>query len=83
MNAQEALEIIKNELPFTSGVIEEALDLVENCVSKQIPIKPKLDNDNGICETEYCPVCSRKLFPNEHHCKCGQALDWSRSEDRR
>ena len=30
MKYQEALEIIKDELPFTSGVIEEALGLVEN-----------------------------------------------------
>lgn len=29
MNAQKALEIIKDELPFTSGVIEEALGLVK------------------------------------------------------
>ena len=46
-------------------------------LEKQIPEKPKLDNDNGIYETEHCPNCNRKLFPNEHHCRCGQALDWS------
>lgn len=80
MKYEEALEIIKDELPFTSGVIEEALDLVENCVNKQIPEKPKLYNDNGIYETEHCPNCNRKLFPNEHHCGCGQALDWSDTE---
>ena len=77
MNAQEALEIIKDELQFTSGVIEDALGLVKHCVNKQIPKKPKLDNDNGIYETEHCPNCNRQLFPNEHHCRCGQALDWS------
>lgn len=58
---------------FEIGVAIEALD-------KQIPEKPKLDNDNGIYETEHCPNCNRKLFPNEHHCKCGQALDWSDTE---
>ncbi len=36
--------------------------------------------DNGIYETEHCPNCNRKLFPKEHHCKCGQALDWSDTE---
>ena len=46
-------------------------------LEKQIPKKPGVDNDNGIYETEHCPNCNRQLFPNEHHCRCGQALDWS------
>ena len=54
-----------------------ALTIAVEALEKQIPKKPKLDNDNGIYETEHCPNCNRKLFPNEHHCKCGQALDWS------
>lgn len=58
-------------------VCDEALGLAVEALEKQIPKKPKLDNDNGIYETEHCPNCNRKLFPNEHHCKCGQALDWS------
>lgn len=46
-------------------------------LEKQIPKKPKMDNDNGMYEIEVCPYCMRKLFPYEHHCKCGQAIDWS------
>lgn len=80
MTDKEAMELIEYELPFTSGIIEEALETIKICVDKQIPKKPKLDNDNGIYETEHCPNCNRKLFPNEHHCKCGQALDWSDTE---
>lgn len=65
--------VVGDEETMTMKLAVEALE-------KQIPKKPKMDNDNGIYETEHCPNCNRKLFPNEHHCKCGQALDWSDSE---
>lgn len=48
-------------------------------LEKQIPKKPYMDNENGIYEQECCPTCNRHLFPNEHHCRCGQAIDWSES----
>ena len=51
--------------------------MIDAAIEKQIPKKPKMDNDNGIYEVEVCPYCMRRLFPYEHHCKCGQALDWS------
>ena len=75
----EALETIKYEVNEEGhcGYIEDELRLAMTALEKQIPQKPKLDNDNGIYETEHCPNCNRKLFPNEHHCRCGQALDWS------
>lgn len=86
MKYQEALEIIKDELPFTSGVIEEALGLVEKCVNKQIPKKVILgyDEQDSIC----CPNCKRELMSMDWHdhwkcnyCEvCGQALDWSDTE---
>lgn len=52
----------------------------EELIEKQIPKKPYIDNDNGVYEKEYCPACYRSLFPNDSHCKCGQAIDWSESE---
>ena len=33
MTIQEALEIIKNEMPYESGVINKALSIVENVVN--------------------------------------------------
>lgn len=39
MTIQEAFEIIKNEMPYESGVINEALKMVEGAVGKQIPKK--------------------------------------------
>lgn len=47
---------------------------------KQIPTKPYKDNENGIYEKDCCPTCHRILFPNDHHCRCGQSIDWSEEE---
>lgn len=37
MTIQKALEIVKNEMPYKSDVINKALNMVENAVEKQIP----------------------------------------------
>ncbi len=86
MKYQEALEIIKDELPSTSGIIEEALGLVEKCVNKQTLKKVILgyDEQDLIC----CPNCKRELMSMDwydhfkcNYCEiCGQALDWSDTE---
>lgn len=82
MNIKEAFEIIKNELPLTSGAVEEALNLVETAVDKQIPKQP--------CKSEggqfyICPNCNKLVRRNEQShgwrnipfCKwCGQAWLW-------
>lgn len=79
MTYEEAIEILQEERDYAQfpKYAREAIKIATSAIKKQIPEKPKLDNDNGIYETEHCPNCNRKLFPNEHHCKCGQALDWS------
>ena len=46
-------------------------------LEKQIPKKPYQDNENGVHEKDYCPTCHRSLFPYDHHCRCGQAIDWT------
>ena len=55
---------------------EEACLLACKALEKQIPKKPYKDNENGVYEKEHCPSCHRSLFPNDHHCECGQAIDW-------
>lgn len=88
MKAKKALKIIEQNLevaihdsdgdnPKYEQEQISALKLAVEALEMQIPKKPYLDNDNGIYETEHCPLCNRKLFPDEHHCKCGQAIDWS------
>lgn len=78
INEAEAIECLKINKP-TSGymMLQEAVDMAIQALEKQIPKKPYKDNENGIYEKEYCPICHRSLFPNDHHCICGQAIDWS------
>ena len=84
MTPQEAILRIKNHIEVHSRKekhfaikITEALKMAIEALEKQIPKKPYSDNDNGIYEKDCCPTCHRSLFPNDHHCRCGQALDWS------
>ena len=60
--------------------VEEACLLACKALEKQIPKKPYKDNENGVYEKEHCPSCHRSLFPNDHHCECGQAIDCEVSE---
>lgn len=58
----------------------EACNMAIEALEKQIPKKPYNDNENGVYKKEYCSTCHRSLFPNDSHCKCGQAIDWSEEE---
>lgn len=69
---------------------EETFEMVKAAVEKQTP--KKVVKKNPICYSKtkagqesyaydyHCPVCDTKLKTNEHHCPCGQALDWSDTE---
>ena len=80
MTESEAIKELHGIRP-RGGIIPqkraEAIDMAINALEKQIAKKPYKDNENGIYEKEYCPICNRSLFPNDHHCICGQAIDWS------
>lgn len=65
--------------------IDEILKLnkiVCEALEKQVPKKP-IDN----IEREWfeCPTCGRVIVTyhagERHHCKCGQAIDWSNEYD--
>lgn len=87
MTIQEAFEIIKDEIPYESGVINEALKMVEGAVGKQIPRKPDYEGDGYdedgylIYDTWICPNCGKHYevdYDDYNFCpECGQALDWS------
>ena len=62
------------------GEQKEAFQMAIQALEKQMPKKPYKDNENGIYEKEYCPICNRSLFSNDRHCICGQAIDWSDEE---
>ena len=74
----ECLKINKSTSVYM--MLQEAVDMAIQALEKHIPKKPYKDNENGIYEKEYCPICHRSLFPNDHHCICGQAIDWSDEE---
>lgn len=52
-----------------------ARELAISALEKQIPKKPiwNKNNESRCC----CPNCEEELYVENHHCKCGQALDWS------
>lgn len=91
MTYQEAFERIKNEMPYESGVINEALSMVENALEKQIPkkLKPRGEFDpSGQYKRFCCPRCNKWQYTKvdgrivaeimSAYCpSCGQALDWS------
>lgn len=65
----------------SSFAINTAVDALE----KQIPKKPKVEiyiyprgytdaRDNS--DDLLCPCCGESLMEDDHHCKCGQAIDW-------
>lgn len=87
MTIQRAFEIIKDEMPYESGVINEALKMVEGAVGKQIPRKPDIwgdgvdDDGDLIYDSWACPCCHEEYelgYDEYEHCpNCGQAIDGS------
>ena len=71
-----ALNAVCSQKDFYDAEFESALALAIDALKRQIPRKPDKDNENGVYEKEHCPSCHRSLFPNDHHCECGQAIDW-------
>ena len=67
-----------------------ARELAISALEKQIPKKPIKKNPVCYAKTKdgqeyfafdyFCPNCSEKIKLSEHHCICGQALDWSDTE---
>ena len=49
--------------------------IVSKALKKQIPKKPSQDSI-GLYYFPTCPNCHKELESYDHHCECGQALDW-------
>lgn len=86
MTPERALEIIKDELTVESGIINEALKIIENAVEKQIP--KKAEHEDGVWSI--CPNCGGSVCNDTEHavnkevsyCEhCGQAIDWSENNE--
>lgn len=71
--------------------LSEAFDMAVDAMKKQIPVKPVKSKDPryGMGYEYYdweCPTCGGFLAPEparsgDHHCKCGQAIDWEVESD--
>lgn len=88
MEIKRALEIIEEEMPFTSGVIEEALDTIRDFVAKQTPEKVMPSCYSSTVKR--CPRCGEITLDsgkyngviNAYCTRCGQRLDWSDNLER-
>ena len=82
------------ECQESKQMLEQLIDEHFELVEKATPKKPiyKAFDDNGfgkIIPTEaYCPICGYEFefgSWNEranHHCECGQAIDWSKEDEK-
>lgn len=75
--AEQARNDLERYLLRNEPCAYKAIALAMQALEKQMPKKPYLDNDSGVHDKQHCPTCHRSLFPNDHHCLCGQAIDWS------
>lgn len=90
---KEALRHINSQLEY--GYIdlgthdENELKIIKEALEKQIPKKPIIwENRHYFSPTPNddwgyeCPCCgNQEIDYPEHHCDCGQALDWTEGED--
>ena len=74
----EAIKELKMQRTFTYGSDAKILGMAINALEKQIPKKPKT-NDNYIIYI--CPCCNNFIKLCKNYCEyCGQKLDWSDEE---
>ena len=84
MTEAEALEILKrddDDMRKGYFCINDflALEVAKTALEKQIAKKP-IPVDSGVYDYPYdyeCPNCRKNVDDIEHHCECGQKLDWS------
>lgn len=85
MTNQEAinnLKVILSEITeceesicYITDIDAEPLRLAIKALEKRIPKKPSQDSI-GLYYFPTCPNCHKELESYDHHCECGQALDW-------
>ena len=91
----EAIEVLESAKQHGCRVRDDAIDIAEQAINKQIPKKPSTGTnitiyDNWTLLPLICPCCGRQVGTieaytklrdiKEHFCsKCGQAIDWSKT----
>lgn len=88
MTPQEAIELVEQCGLNIEGIKNiECESLIISALEKQIPKKPIKKNPVCYAKTKagqeyytfdyFCPRCNEQIQIFEHHCECGQVLDWS------
>ena len=82
----DALLASNSWLPSTDNPIKESFGMAIDALEKQIPVKPVKSKEERygmgyVYHDWICPSCGKFLAPEptqtgNHHCKCGQAIDW-------
>lgn len=95
MTAEEAKSIIEENFELTFDAVpasaetetkkRQALAVAIEALEKQIPKKPD-ESFDGYADgypvmDYYCPNCGKEVEVDEHHCICGQSIDWSDYDD--
>jgi hypothetical protein len=93
MTVERAMEILDpthREHYDSIDVVNEACRMGREALKKQIPKKPikrnpiiyriTKDGQKTYAYQHFCPLCDTKLKFTDHHCPCGQAIDWSDAE---
>ena len=92
MTNKEALEVLEDLQRLLTHYRHISTELVEangraiEALEKQIPKKPDEYYDgyaDGYPVIEFkCPNCGAELEADfDHHCRCGQSIDWSEVEE--
>lgn len=87
MTYKEALKHFKSlQKRYTTqhnGVMCEKVEVAIEAIEKQIPKKPIKTGVKHCYYVFYCPLCKNEVGVEkalysefEHHCICGQAIDW-------
>jgi len=84
---QEAFEIIVNEvIDINDKISWDKMNLLEELVYRDKTMKPIKQTFKAVFRNDFyvdkyfCPMCKLEVEESDHHCECGQRLDWSEDE---
>lgn len=92
MTNEESIEILQEEHDYAQlkSYVNAAVQIAIKSIEKQIPKKPLIWQGIKTPESPIpfddwgyeCPCCgNQEIDYPDHHCECGQALDWSEDND--
>mgnify|MGYP003300448400 CR=1 FL=1 len=81
MTSEKAIHILKTMREAQlNDKYSEALEAAIEALEKQIPKRPDESYNgysNGYPVWEfYCPNCGEEIDDTDHHCVCGQEIEW-------